>query len=86
VTDKTCQSPRFLAKLLPAPSQRKNVLAILVDLKFRDGHIRNKKNITEKNVTNEMLQTYFFAKVAVGTLPNEECFEVFDCFEVLRWP
>ena len=63
VTDKTCQSPRFLAKLLPAPSQRKNVLAILVDLKFRDGHIRNKKILQKKMWQTKCSKPIFLPKL-----------------------
>ena len=91
VWDEMRQTSSFLAKLLLAPSQMKNLLAFLTVfsvLKSRDGHLRSlTKSITDKKcVGRNATNLDFFNKPAADTLPNEERFGVFDCFEVSRWP
>ena len=65
----------------------KNVLAFLTVLKSRDGYLQNLiKAITEKKcVRRNAANLEFFSKTVAGTLPNEERFGDFDCFEVSRW-
>ena len=84
------QTSSFLAKLLPAPSHMKIVLAFLTVLKSRDGHLRNLIKEPQKKLLDEMRlnapNLKLFVKTAAGTLPDEERLDVFDCFEVSRWP
>ena len=73
----------FFAKLLPTPSQIKNVLAVL---KSRDSHIRNlKKEMQKKKCdTRNAPNLSIYRKTVADTLSNKERFDVFGCFEVSR--
>jgi len=65
----------------------KSVLAFLIVLKSRYGYVRNLKNNNRKNfVRRNAPNIKFSGKIVSDTLPNEERFGVFDCFEVSHWP
>ena len=77
----------FITKLLPEPSQKKNVLPFFGCFevsRYLYPKFEKKRKKNWKNVTNEMLQTSFCWKNGAGKLPNEEHFSV-DCFEVSWW-
>ena len=81
------QTSRFLAKLLSAHFQMKNVFRCLLFWSLAMFMFETCKKELQKKCDRRNIPDFnFFGKTAAGNLSHKERFSFFGCFEVSGWP